>query len=174
MELTPLPDFLEIPDIYQPHLYPGTNIQEASSTPFVPLAFHPESETAPGWRGIGKKILGKTRKVLFPLVRFMTRPIFNELKQLNVDLYNDVASKISQNTHDTDYYKRLSVQGKEYIKLMHNALNNLIVELSKLRIEMELTKSKLKTAEDKIEFLENRERAVEKKIFTQPDAHREP
>jgi phage shock protein A len=62
------------------------------------------------------------------------------------------------------------LQGKEYIKLLHNALNNLITEASKLKIDHELLKTKIKVLEDKMEFLENRERAIEKKIFPLSDS----
>ena len=58
-----------------------------------------------------------------------------------------------------------SLQSKEYIKLLHNSVNNMIVELSKLKIDQDLLKTKIKVLEDKIEFLENRERAIEKKVF---------
>jgi hypothetical protein len=169
MELLPLPDFLEVPNVYEPHLYPA----QADAPPkkeFHPLEITFEIEEGPGFRGFIKKIFIKIRKVIFPLIRFMTRPIYNELKQFSGDRYNDNAYKTFKNTEEIENYKQVVMQSKEYIKLLHNALNNLIVESSKLKIDHELQKTKIKVLEDKIEFLENRERAIEKKIFPQPDS----
>ncbi len=152
MELLPLPDFLDIPNVYQPHLYPN----EPELEEFSPVHFTAENE-----QGFVKKIMGKTRKVIFPLIRFMTRPIYNELRNLISELHN-------KNKEDIHPLKRdfpLILKSKEYIKLLHNTINNMIVESTKMRIEDELLKTKVKVLEDKLEFLENRERALEKKVY---------
>jgi hypothetical protein len=167
MELLPLPDFLEVPNVYEPHLYPGTEPGDMPDKEFHPLEISFEVEEGSGIRGLIKKILIKIRKIVFPLVRFMTRPLYNELKQFSGDRFNDNSYKIFKNREEIDFYKRMTVQSKEYIKLMHNALNNMIVESSKLKIDHELLKTKIKVLEDKMEFLENRERAIEKKVFPQ-------
>jgi hypothetical protein len=169
MELLPLPDFLEVPNVYEPHLYPGEDRARPGKKEFHPMEVKFEVEEGSGLRGLVKKTLLKIRKILFPLVRFMVRPIYNELKQFSVDRFNENAHNIFKNTEEIAYYKHLVLQGKEYIKLLHNALNNLITESSKLKIDHELLKTKIKVLEDKMEFLENRERAIEKKIFPMPD-----
>lgn len=169
MELLPLPDFLEVPNVYEPHLYPLEAEARPGKKEFLPMEVKFEVEEGSGIRGLVKKILIKIRKTLFPLVRFMVRPIYNELKQFNVDRFNENAHNIFKNTEEIAYYKHLVLQSKEYIKLLHNALNNLITEASKLKIDHELLKTKIKVLEDKMEFLENRERAIEKKIFPPPD-----
>jgi hypothetical protein len=161
MELLPLPDFLEVPNVYEPHLYPGTDAEDLAKKVFHPREIKLEVEEGPGFRGFIKKILIKIRRIVFPLVRFMIRPIYNELKQFCNDNYNDNAHKI----FEIESYKPVVMHSKEYIRLMHNALNNMIVETSKLKIDHELQKTKIKILENKIEFLENRERAIEKKIF---------
>ncbi|MCK4762272.1 MAG: hypothetical protein KAW12_08755 [Candidatus Aminicenantes bacterium] len=151
MELLPLPDFLEIPNVYEPHLYP-----EHKHDGFHAFHVEPEIET-----GLAKKILGKIRKLLAPLTRFMIRPYLSEMKNLTALLHN-------QNKEDIHNLKQtvpITFQSKEYIKLLHNTINNTIVELSKLKIDHDLLKTRIKVLEDKIEFLENRERAIEKKIF---------
>jgi hypothetical protein len=169
MELMPLPDFLEVPNVYEPHLYPGEAEARPGKKEFHPMEVKFEVEEGSGIRGQVKKILIKIRKILFPLVRFMVRPIYNELKQFSVDRFNENAHNIFKNTEEIAYYKHLVLQSKEYIKLLHNALNNLITEASKLKIDHELLKTKIKVLEDKMEFLENRERAIEKKIFPTTD-----
>jgi hypothetical protein len=165
MELLPLPDFLEVPNVYEPHLYPGEAEARPGKKEFHPMEVTFEVEEGSGLRGLVKKILIKIRKILFPLVRFMVRPIYNELKQFSADRFNENAHNIFKNTEEIAYYRHLVLQSKEYIKLLHNALNNLITEASKLKIDQELLKTKIKVLEDKMEFLENRERAIEKKIF---------
>lgn len=168
MELLPLPDFLEVPNVYEPHLYPGEAQARPGKKEFHPMEVTFEVEEGSGIRGLVKKVLIKIRKILFPLVRFMVRPIYNELKQFNVERFNENAHNIFDNTEEIAYYKHLVLQSKEYIKLLHNAFNNLITESSKLKIDHELLKTKIKVLEDKLEFLENRERAIEKQIFPTP------
>lgn len=151
MELLPLPDFLEIPNVYEPHLYP-----EHKADDFHPYHIEPELEQGPA-----KKILAKIRRLLMPLLRFMIRPFLSDLKNLVVELHNTN----KQDVHNLKQTVPITFQSKEYIKLLHNAINNMIVESSKLKIEEELLKTRIKVLEDKIAFLEERERAIEKKLF---------
>jgi hypothetical protein len=140
MELQPLPDFLEIPHIYEPVLYPGFMENMAPPAPL---------EEAIRETGRVKGILKKVRSLLFPVIRFMTRPLYVELKTNVLDLQKKVP---------------IVLQSSEYIRLLHNAMHNMIVEASKLKTEEELLKTKIRILEDKIEFLENRQRALEKKL----------
>lgn len=145
MELQPLPDFLEIPNVYEQHLFNDEIIKN-----YDPPTIELESDGGSGPKGLMKKIFRIIRKPLMPFIRSMVRPINNELKaQINMDRK----------------YIHQFAAGIEYIKLLHNTSNNLIVELSKLKIEEELLKTKIKVLEDKMEFLENRERAIEKKLY---------
>jgi len=151
MELLPLPDFLEIPNVYEPHLYPNHSFD-----PFQPFHIEPEVEA-----GAVKKVLAIFRKIFSPLLRFMIRPFMSDIKNLTVELHN----QNKQDVYNLKQHVPVIMQSKEYIKLMHNAVNNMIVETSKLKIEEQLLKTRLKVLEDKIAFLENRERAIEKKLF---------
>ncbi|MEI6614566.1 MAG: hypothetical protein WCL37_06695 [Chrysiogenales bacterium] len=140
MELQPLPDFQEIPNIYDPILYPDFAENVA---PTVSLE---ESlrETGPA-----KAVLKKIRSLLYPLIRFMTRPLYIELRTSILQLQKK---------------DRIVLQSSEYIRLLHNAMHNMIIEISKLKTEEELLKTKIRILEDRSEFLENRERALEKKL----------
>lgn len=145
MELQPLPDFLEIPNVYEQHLFSEDIIKN-----YDPASIELESDGGSGLKGLMKKIFRVIRKPLMPFIRSMVRPINNELKaHINIDRK----------------YIHQFAAGIEYIKLLHNTSNNLIVELSKLKIEEEFLKTKIKVLEDKMEFLENRERAIEKKLY---------
>lgn len=145
MELQPLPDFLEIPNVYEQHLF-NENIVNNYYPAFIDL----ESDSGPGIRGLLKKIFRLIRKPFTPFIRSMVRPFTNEIK-----------AEINEDRKSIHKF----AAGVEYIKLLHNTANNLIVELSKLKIEEELLKTKIKVLEDKMEFIENRERAIEKKIY---------
>jgi hypothetical protein len=140
MELQPLPDFQEIPNTYESCLYPGFAEHMAPAAPL---------EEALRETGPAKAVLKKIRKLLSPLIRFMTRPLYIELKSGILDLQKKTP---------------VIMQSSEYIRLLHNAINNMIVEASKLKIEADLLKTKVRILEDKMEFLENRERALEKKL----------
>ncbi len=151
MELLPLPEIPDIPNVYEPHLFPDRKGHE-----FQPFQLEPEIE-----QGLVKNILKKIRPLFLPLFRFMIRPYGIELKNLTVHLHNT-------NKQELHYLKKTiysAYQGKEYIILLHNVANHLIVEASKLKTETELLKTRVKVLEDKLEFLENRERQVEKKLF---------
>lgn len=151
MELLPLPEIPDIPNVYEPHLFPDRKGHE-----FQPFQLEPEPEL-----GLVKKILKKIRPLFLPLLRFMIRPYAIELKNLTVHLHN-------VNKQELHYLKKTiyaAYQSKDYIVLLHNVANHLIVEASKLKTETELLKTRIKVLEDKIEFLENRERQIEKKVF---------
>jgi hypothetical protein len=167
MELQPLPDFLEIPNTYEPHLYPSRGQSDIPAYPGcgqytdipAPVAEEIIRET-----GLAKGVLKKIRNLLSPLIRFMTRPLYLELKTAIFDLKTAIVE--TQNYLFKHMFKQdpIILQSSEYIRLLHNAINNIIVEASKLKTEEELLKTKIKIMEDKIEFLENRERALEKKL----------
>jgi hypothetical protein len=137
MELQPLPDFQDIPNVYEPVLYPGF---EASVAPAPPAA---ESF---GEKGPAKAALKALRRLLEPWRRFMNRPVYLELK-------NEIAG-----------LRRLAVQSSEYVRLLHNALHNLVVESTKMKTDEEMLKTRLRVLEDRIEFLENRQRALERRL----------
>ena len=52
----------------------------------------------------------------------------------------------------------------EYTKLLHSLSHNIVVELSKLKIEEETLKGKTRIMEKDFEFLGRREKALEKII----------
>lgn len=151
MEMLPLPDFLDVPNVYEPHLYPPHTLP-----PFTPHSFVPEAETGPV-----KSLMGKIRKLLDPLIRFFMRPQYNEIRNLMAELHN----RNAQDIHSLHQDNPILHQSKEYIKLLHNALNNMIVEFSKLKIEEELLKTQIKAMEDRLSFLEKRERSIERTLY---------
>jgi hypothetical protein len=205
MELQPLPDFLEIPHVYEPILYPGFAEKMTKTKPPAPR--HPKpvrprrpprpvvaapaaADEAVQETGLAKGILKKLRSVLFPMIRFMSRPLYSELKtgimdnqkmsqelvsnqngfsealeDLRYDFQDSLADFLDFKSDILDLYMDMApivLQSREYVCLLHNALHNIIVEASKLKTEEEMLKTKIRILEDKIEFLENRQRALEK------------
>lgn len=53
----------------------------------------------------------------------------------------------------------------EYIKLLHNLSHNLVIEMTKLKIEEEHLKLKTRIMEKDFEFVSRKEKALEEKIF---------
>lgn len=54
---------------------------------------------------------------------------------------------------------------KEYTKLLHNLSHNLVVEMTKLKIEEENTKLRSRILEKDFEFLQKKEKALEEELF---------
>jgi regulator of replication initiation timing len=54
---------------------------------------------------------------------------------------------------------------RENTKLLHTLAHNLVVELTKLRIEYETLKSKMRIMEKDFEVLGKREKALEKRVI---------
>ncbi len=54
---------------------------------------------------------------------------------------------------------------RENTKLLHNLAHNLVVELTKLKIEQETVKSKARIMEKDFGTLEKREKSIEKKVL---------
>jgi len=54
---------------------------------------------------------------------------------------------------------------KEYTKLLHSLSHNLVVEMTKLKVEEEALKVKARILEKDFEFLGERERALEDQVF---------
>ncbi|MBE0461177.1 MAG: hypothetical protein IBX60_06045, partial [Candidatus Aminicenantes bacterium] len=56
-------------------------------------------------------------------------------------------------------------KAKEYTKLLHNLSHNIVVELTKLKIEQEDLKLKVRIMEKDFEFLDKKEKQLEKNGF---------
>ncbi len=54
---------------------------------------------------------------------------------------------------------------REYTQLIHNLSHNIVVELTKLKIEQENLKLKTRIMEKDFEFLGKREKTLESKVF---------
>jgi hypothetical protein len=119
------------------------------------------NETPPGERPRLKKFLLKIMSPFSPLIKLLILPVYEEQRQLFQALHN-TNKRLDQliNKKETELARL-----REYTKLLHNISHNLVVELSKLKIEEEMLKTKTQILEKDFEFMGKRERALEKEVF---------
>ncbi len=143
-ELRPWADHAEIKNFYEPILFGGipSAPQETSSVP----------ETIPERKSLKiflKRIFSIPKPWILRGLLFYLRPYidpkFDKFDELTVNLQKSM----------------------EYIKLLHNLSNNIVVEMSKLKVEVDALRNRLITVENKLEFLEKRERILEEKILNE-------
>ena len=154
-----------------------------------PTDWNPEPQ---GAKQTIKKILRKLMRPFFPVIRLLALPIHEELRatikslhETNVRLDNlyrllqmqavefdrkiDLAGeRMDQGDLRLDHLEgRLKDLDKsmEYIRLLHNLDHNLVLELTKLKVEEEALKSKVRVLEKELETLGKREKAIEKRAF---------
>ena len=82
----------------------------------------------------------------------------SERLDIENDRFNEKLDQISLRLGDLD-------KTMEYVKILHSLCHNLVVELTKLKIEEERTKVKIRIMEKDFEFLSRKEQALEKKAF---------
>lgn len=140
----------------------------------------------PGWKGRLKHILLKIMKPVSPLIKLAVLPVHHELRETILNLYqtnqrldflerklDEQFSRLYQRLSDIDQATNRRVdlafedlnRAKEYLRLLHNLSHNLVVELTKLKIEEEDLKLKTRVMEKDFEFLGKREKALEKKVL---------
>jgi hypothetical protein len=91
----------------------------------------------------------------------MLRPLFPLMRLLVLPLHEDVAALY----RSVDAANAKTDKFVASIQLLHLLDHNLVVELTKLRLEHEALKSRLRLAEKDLEMLAKRERAVEERVF---------
>jgi hypothetical protein len=111
---------------------------------------------------------GRTRRLLLklmspfrPLIKLLILPVDEEHRRtvLILDHANRRLDRLEK-----DHAERLN-RLQEYTKLLHHLCHNLVIEMSKLKIEQETLKTKTRVMEKDFEFLGKREKALEKEVF---------
>ena len=82
---------------------------------------------------------------------------------LKIDSFNDSVNRRMDKTFH-DFGKTLD-RAREYTKLLHNLSHNIVVELTKLKVEEESLKIKNRIMEKDFEHLRQKEKAIEKQVF---------
>ena len=173
----------------QPKKEPELPLVESDYIPYAttPPEMPPE---ASGVRSKIKALLLKIMKPFSPLIRLLVLPVSNELAETvkTLDLTNKKLDYLSEKLHhdlfqlneslnsrievvDKAVNERLDLafddigRIKEYTKLLHSLSHNVVVEMTKLKIEEENLKIKARILEKDFEFLGRREKALEDQVL---------
>lgn len=143
---------------------PGAAGQEQAA-PEVDLAAEP---AFPARGGRVRRILLKVMTPFRPLIKLLILPVYEEQQQ-TVRILHQTNKRLDYlySIHEKEHklmFERLD-RLKEYTKLLHLLSHNLVVELSKLKIEEETLKTDVRLMEKDFEHLGRRERAVEAEVF---------
>lgn len=141
--------------------------REESGPPPAPAGFPPASGDAPpppaGPPGLKDKLRAKALKAMapfFPLIRLFALPLHEELKAVVRSLDRTNRRLDAQTTAAGLRFQDLD-RAMEYVKLLHTLNHNLVVEVTKLRIELEGLRSRTRILEKDFEFAGRRQRALE-------------
>ena len=119
-----------------------------------PGPWDPAAAAEFGMKARLKGFLLRFMKPFFPLIKLMVFPVHQELRETIVKL--DLTNK---------RLDKMIAREVEYIKLLHNLSHNLVVELTKLKIEHETLKVKTRIMEKDFELLKRKEKILEEEIF---------
>lgn len=154
---------------------------EAFYSSFGPSPAGPEESS--GTKAKVKKLLLRVMKPFSPLIKVMIFPVHQETQnnfdQTNrrLDFLNEklegelgkIHEKLDHLNQATNKRVDLAFEGLnkalEYTKLLHSLSHNIVVELTKLKIEQENLKVKIRIMEKDFEFLGRKEKEIEKEIF---------
>ena len=152
--------------------------REEPDSPAAPSGYPPPAGGGPpagpprsGPPGFKQKLKAKALKAMapfFPVIRLFALPLHEELKALTREL--DTTNRRLDTRFDglamtaDDRFKDLD-RAMEYIKLLHTLSHSLIVEVTKLRIELDGLKSKARILEKDMESADRRERALETRLL---------
>lgn len=169
----------------QPRPQPSEKTREERAVIPPPPRSPWELERAYGWRAKVKKILLKLMKPVSPFIKLMIFPVYHELRETVLKLHHaNMRIDYLSAALETELAKLSQVLNrridgveekfppileeinrlKEYTKLLHNLSHNLVVEMSKLKIELDTLKIHHRLLEKDVRHLEQRERWLEKEI----------
>ena len=165
----------------------------ASTEPPVPAPVVPPPGK-PGLKEILKLKLSRAIRPFAPVIRILGLPLHEDIRSAFVQLdrtnrrldelsatserrIEELRDRIDRRFDDfSDKYDRFRDQidlrlvdldqSMEYIKLLHTLDHNLVVELTKLRIEFEGLKSKARILEKDLDAQTQREKVLEKRLLS--------
>jgi len=111
-------------------------------------------------QGKARRILLKIMSPFSPLIKLVTLPVHEELRR-TILILDHTNRRLDELEKERQRLDRL----QEYTKLLHHLCHNLVIELSKLKIEEETLKTKTRIMEKDFEFLGKRERTLEKEAL---------
>lgn len=112
---------------------------------------------APGAKAKAKRLLLKITRPFAPLIKLFVFPVYAEFREMVLIL--------DQTNRRVDLLNQKLMSMMEYTKILHSLSHNIVVELSKLKIEEENLKLKTRIMEKDFAFLGKREKALEKQLL---------
>jgi hypothetical protein len=138
----------------------------------------PRSEESMGRKYKWKNLALKLMRPFSPLIKFLVLPVHQELRETIQNLYTtnqrldaleemigDNLSRIHEEFQAVNRRLKELNRVREYVRLLHNLSHNIVVELTKLKLEEENLRITTRILEKDFEFLGRREKALEKKFF---------
>jgi hypothetical protein len=115
-------------------------------------------------QGRAKRLLLRLMSPFKPLMKLLILPVAEEHRRtvLILDHANRRIDRLERDRHVL--VARLN-RMQEYTKLLHHLCHNLVIEMSKLKIEEETLKTKARIMEKDFDHLGRREKALEKELF---------
>jgi len=137
--------------------------EEPKAEPGGPEGPTPLAERA-SRRSKVKRLLLKLMTPFAPLIKLLILPVYEEQRQIFLRLH-ETNKRLDALTSRLDAEMERASRVREYVKLLHHLAHNIVVEMSKLKIEEEMLKTKTRVLEKDFTTLTRREREVEKEIF---------
>ena len=136
-------------------------VAAVGSSPGDPLPPPPLTvPAAPPPAAFKSRMKGRLRRLLapfFPALRLLSLPVQEDLAEVTRILH-------TTNVRVDEMGPTLS-RSIEYFRILHVLNHNLVIELTKLRIEHDALKNQVRLLEKDLDFLTRRERAVERQVF---------
>ena len=126
-----------------------------------PLPLGPDLEAG---QGRARRFLLRLMSPFKPLIKLFILPVAEEHRR-TVLILDHANRRIDRLEHDRHLTAERLNRLQEYTKLLHHLCHNLVVEMSKLKIEEETLKTKTRIMEKDFDYLGKREKALEKEVF---------
>jgi len=137
---------------------------QASGAEAAPI---PELDFMAG-QGRMRRVLLKLMSPFRPLVKLLILPVDEEHRR-TVLILDRTNRRLDRLISEVERDRRVTIERldrlREYTKLLHHLCHNLVIEMSKLKIEEETLKTKTRVMEKDFEFLGKREKALEKEAL---------
>ncbi len=117
--------------------------------------------------GRARRLALKLMSPFRPLIKLLILPVYDEFQQ-TVRILDNANIRLDRLSEATDRDRHNAVvrldRLREYTKLLHSLSHNLVVELTKLKIENDTLKARLDILEKDFDYLGKRERALEREV----------
>ncbi|MBM3312398.1 MAG: hypothetical protein FJY80_12930 [Candidatus Aminicenantes bacterium] len=136
----------------------------SSGGPPVSGGAAPQPSGPPGFKARLKAKALKAMAPFFPVIRLFALPLHEELQAV-VRSLDRTNRELDARTAAAGLRFRDLDRAMEYIKLLHTLNHNLVLEVTKLRIELDGLKSRARVLEKDFEYAGRRQKALEDRVL---------